>query len=218
MEKLEYDKDNLLKQPWEHYLKEFQDSDPREIAERTGFPYDEEQAAFTVTFWKSKYKVTWPDFEVTHLPDDAGYYPLEDMMKAKILTLRILLRSTASQGTGTFKTYREMPWGEVYLRQFDGRCIKRLAFTYGNRLGDFVKIMDHIKAEQDGKTGDAAYKMEVYPGYQVKMILWAGDEEFPPASQFLFSDNFPLGFEAEDIAQMGDILISSLKAWEKSVH
>ena len=218
MERLEYDKDNLLKQPWEHYLKEFKESDPVEMAERTGFPYDEERSEFTVTFWKSKYKITHPDFEVTHVADDTGYYPLEDMMKAKILTLRFLLRAAASEGTGTFKTYREMPWGEVYLRQFDGRCIKRLAFSYGNRLGDFKKVMEHIKAQPDGKTGDAAYRMEVYPGYQVRMILWAGDEEFPPSSQFLFSDNFPLGFEAEDIAQMGDILISSLKAWEKAIR
>ena len=215
MEKLEYDKDNLLKQPWEHYLKEYQEADPAQIAQRTGIPYDEEQKTFTLTFWNSAYKITWPAFEVTHVPDQIGYYPLEDMMKAKILTLRFLLRSSASRGTGSFKTYREMPWGEVYLRQFDGRCIKRLAFSYGNRIENFKKVMVFVHAEEEKGTGDAAYRMEVYPGYQVKMILWAGDEEFPPSSQFLFSDNFPLGFEAEDIAQMGDILISSLKSWEK---
>ena len=86
-----------------------------------------------------------------------------------------------------------MPWGEVYLRQFDGRCIKRLAFSYGNRLGDF-------------------------PEYKIQMILWEGDEEFPPSSQILFSDNFPVSFQAEDMAVMGDVIIGSLKAYLKCVQ
>ena len=76
--------------------------------------------------------------------DDLGYYPLEEMVYAKILTIRFLLGGMKSTGTGKMKTYREMPWGEVYLRQFDGRCIKRLAFSYGNRLKDFEAVMDHI--------------------------------------------------------------------------
>ena len=110
-----------------------------------------------------------------------------------------------------------MPWGEVYLRQFDGRCIKRLAFSYGNRLGDFKAIMEHIKAAPV-KHGDIAYEVEIFPEYKVQMILWEGDEEFPPSSQILFSDNFPVSFQAEDMAVMGDVIIGSLKAFLKCVQ
>ena len=63
--------------------------------------------------------------------------------------------------------------GEVYLRQFDGRCIKRLAFTYGNRLDDFRLVMDHMKCTPV-KFGDVAYELSIYPGYQIQMILWEG--------------------------------------------
>ena len=123
-----------------------------------------------------------------------------------------------------------MPWGEVYLRQFDGRCIKRLAFTYGNRLKDFKEIMEHIHAVPVDH-GDIAYQVEIFPGYVVQMILWEGDDEFPPSaqilfsdnfpaaftpsSQILFSDNFPVSFAAEDMAVMGDVIIGSLKAFLK---
>ena len=110
-----------------------------------------------------------------------------------------------------------MPWGEVYLRQFDGRCIKRLAFSYGNRLGDFKAIMEHIKAVAV-KHGDIAYEVEIFPEYKVQMILWEGDDEFPPSSQILFSDNFPVSFKAEDMAVMGDVIIGSLKAYLKCVQ
>ena len=105
-----------------------------------------------------------------------------------------------------------MPWGEVYLRQFDGRCIKRLAFSYGNRVKDFQAIMEHIKTTPV-KYGDIAYEVEIFPKYKIQMILWEGDDEFPPSSQILFSDNFPVSFQAEDMAVMGDVIIGSLKSF-----
>ena len=162
---LNYDKDSKERMPWEHYLELYAKADPKEIASRLSIPYDEEAKEFTLTFLGSEYKITYPDFQVKHVADEKKCYPLEDMIYAKILTIRFLLNGSASVGTGRFKTYREMPWGEVYLRQFDGRCIKRLAFTYGNRLDDFRLVMDHMKCTPV-KFGDVAYELSIYPGYQ----------------------------------------------------
>ena len=63
-----------------------------------------------------------------------------------------------------------------------------------------------------------AYEVEIFPEYKVQMILWEGDDEFPPSSQILFSDNFPVSFQAEDMAVMGDVIIGSLKAYLKCVQ
>lgn len=215
-EKLGYEKDSKERMPWEHYLERYRTADPVEISTRLGIPYDQEKQKFSLRFLGSLYEILYPDFQVSHQQDDLGYYPLEEMIYARILTIRFLLEGAASAGTGKFKTYREMPWGEVYLRQFDGRCIKRLAFSYGNRLKDFRAIMEHVHAVPVSH-GDAAYEVEIYPGYQVQMILWEGDEEFPPSSQILFSDNFPVSFKAEDMAVMGDVIIGSLKAFGKLI-
>ena len=216
MNDLNYEKDSKERMPWEHYMTEYKTADPKEIAARLSIPYDEEKKMFTLTFLGTEYSVSYPDFTVSHKEDDMGYYPLEEMIYAKILTIRFLLHGAVSAGTGKYKTYREMPWGEVYLRQFDGRCIKRLAFTYGMRIGDFRKIMEHIHGKEIS-FGDVAYEVEIYPGYRIQMILWEGDEEFPPSSQILFSDNFPVSFAAEDMAVMGDVIIGSLKAFAKCV-
>ena len=214
---LNYEKDSKERMPWEHYTQEFAAADPGEIASRLSIPYDEETKKLTLTFLGTQYQITWPDFTVTHTPHKRGFYPLEDMIYAKILTIRFLLNGVKSESSGKFKTYREMPWGEVYLRQFDGRCIKRLAFSYGNRPGDFRAIMEHISAIPV-KHGDIAYEVEIFPEYKIQMILWEGDEEFPPSSQILFSDNFPVSFQAEDMAVMGDVIIGSLKAYLKCVQ
>ena len=114
---LNYEKDSKERMPWEHYTEEFAKADPAEIAGRLSLPYDEEKKELTLKFLGSVYHISWPDFQVTHEEDDAGYYPLEEMHYAKILAIRFLLNGNVSQGSGRFKTYREMPWGEVYLRQ-----------------------------------------------------------------------------------------------------
>lgn len=215
-DKLGYGKDSKERLPWEHYLSQYQESDPKEIAARLGISYDEEQKYFTLKFLGTIYQISWPDFQVSHEADDMGFYPLETMTYARTLTIRFLLNGAEASSTGKFKTYREMPWGEVYLRQFDGRCIKRLAFSYGNRIKDFQAIMEHMHCVPV-KHGDIAYQLEIFPDYLVQMILWEGDDEFPPSSQILFSDNFPISFQAEDMAVMGDVIIGSLKSFAKCI-
>lgn len=215
-DKLGYGKDSKERLPWEHYLSQYQESDPKEIAARLGISYDEEQKYFTLKFLGTVYQISWPDFQVSHEADDMGFYPLETMTYARTLMIRFLLNGAEASGTGKFKTYREMPWGEVYLRQFDGRCIKRLAFSYGNRIKDFQAIMEHMHCVPV-KHGDIAYQLEIFPDYLVQMILWEGDDEFPPSSQILFSDNFPISFQAEDMAVMGDVIIGSLKSFAKCI-
>ena len=44
------------------------------------------------------------------------------------------------------------------------------------------------------------------------LLVWAGDEEFPPSAQVLYSDNFSEGFAPEDRVVAGDILISTVKS------
>ena len=49
------------------------------------------------------------------------------------------------------------------------------------------------------------------PGYEIRLFVWEGDDEFPPNSQILFSDNFPKAFSAEDRTVVGDLVITDLK-------
>ena len=90
-------------------------------------------------------------------------------------------------------------------------------------IGDVTKplapaIVDAFKAaaEKMGATalphGDAGYQFDLIGGYQMQIMVWAGDEEFPPNAQVLYSDNFAEGFAAEDRVVAGDILITAIKA------
>ena len=209
-----YGKDNKERLPWEHYLSLYEKADPQEIAQRLRIVYDEAAKSFQVEFLGSVYAVTWPDFQVTHQEDDMGYYPLEDMIAAKILVIRYLLKGEDSFPSGNFVAYNDMPWGNVYQKQFHGRCILRLAYGFGNKLDRFAKVLERMKGKKL-ELGDISYEICLIGRYYVRYILWEGDDEFPPSSQIIFSDNFPHAFEAEDIAVVGDVTIGMMKALEK---
>ena len=95
-EKLGYGKDSKERLPWEHYLSQYQEADPKEIAERLGISYNEEEKSFTLKFLGTTYQISWPDFQVSHEADDMGFYPLETMVYARTLTIRFLLNRQSS--------------------------------------------------------------------------------------------------------------------------
>ena len=193
--------------PFEHYVGLYAKIDPREAAERCGVGYDPVTRSFKVRLLYVDYELTWPAFSIRS--EDANGFALTNL-PAQMLMIRYLLEGKKSLGTGAFLPYREMPWGEVYLKPFTGRCLNRAAFTFGVQLGRFTKAMETLPAIRLDK-GDASYQLEVMPGYDVRLIVWEGDDEFPPNSQILFSDNFPQAFSAEDRTVVGDILISDIK-------
>ena len=192
--------------PFEYYVNLFKDLDPAEAQARTGAAFD--GSTFTLRLVNAEYKITWPQYRITADREDA--FALKSLPGQTFL-LRWLLEGKMIQARGDFKTFREMPWGELYIQPFTGRCLTRAAFTFGTRVEKFAAAMEKLGA-QKLKYGEAGYELELLPGYAMRLIVWAGDDEFPPNSQILYSDNFAEGFSAEDRVVAGDILISVVKS------
>ncbi len=114
------------------------------------------------------------------------------------------------RATGNLLSYRDLPWGEVYYRQFYGRCIMRLARMFGNRLEEFKTVMEGLKGIPK-EYGDMAYEFQFLEDLRLCFALWTGDEEFPASAQILFSDNFPVAYAAEDVAYIGDVVMDYIK-------
>ena len=136
-------------------------------------------------------------------------------IQAKRLLLRYFTEGDYMRATGNLLSYRDLPWGEVYYRQFYGRCIMRLARMFGNQLETLKKIMESLK-EIPKEYGDVAYEFQFLEDLRLCFILWAGDEEFPSSAQILFSDNFPVAYAAEDVAYIGDVVMDYMKKIKKN--
>ena len=192
--------------PLQFYLERFPMIDPEERAEQLGVPF--ENGAFTVTMLGVTYRIAWPTGEVSSEDPEAIAVR---KIPGQIMLLRYLMEGSNALGTGAYKTFREMPWGEVYIKPFTGRCLMRSAFKFGTNLAGFRK-----GAENSGGTalshGDAGYSFPFIGPYELQIFVWEGDDEFPPSSQILYSDNFAAGFSAEDCVVAAELMIGTIAA------
>lgn len=195
--------------PYEHYKSLLKDNDPQEISKLSTCPYDEAAKTFLVTVMGAPYQVAYPQGDVTD-SDGQDF----DNYKLKTMILRYLINAKGVPATGQTIAYRDVSGGNVYFACFEGRCLKRFAFTFNYDVEGLKKAMASIDA-QPLTTGDLSWRFEVINNMFMTVILWLGDDEFPPEAQILFDANFPSAFSAEDMAVMGDIFIPILKEISK---
>ena len=192
--------------PFRHYCDRFRALDPKEAAARCAVPFDGKE--FRVTLLDTEYRLSWPEFAIA---TDSGEGLALTKLPMQTFLMRYLLEGKAAPASENFLTFREMPWGELYHQPYNGRVLTRAAFTFGTRLDAFRKAAEKMGAV-NVQHGDAGYLFEVIDGYRMQILVWAGDEEFPPSAQVLYTDNFAEGFSAEDRVVAGDILISAIKS------
>ena len=185
--------------PFEHYQKEFEKTSLEDIRQRLpGVPF--ENGRFALTLLGKTYQVEHP----------TGAVCPECPLPAQTFLLRYLLESRELPFQGQWLTFREMPWGELYIQPYTGRVLTRAAFTFGTRVAAFAAACEKMGGKKL-TNGDAGYEFDFIGNYKMRLLVWAGDEEFPPNAQVLYSDNFREGFAPEDRVVAGDILISVIK-------
>ena len=190
--------------PFAHYAELFRNLNPAAVSARlSDVRWDGKE--FTLSLLGRAFAIAHPDYAIRAL-DGGTLSPLP----AQTFLLRYLLESKDVVWQGQWKTFREMPWGELYITPYTGRCLTRAAFTFGTQVANFAAACQRMGGEKLSH-GDAGYGFGFLGGYRMQIMIYAGDEEFPPSSQILYSDNFASGFSAEDRVVAGDILISAIR-------
>ena len=191
--------------PFSYYEEKFLTFSPEEIRSRlSALEWDGE--AFTVKLLNRSFRITCPRYSIQAL--DGGPVP---PLPTQTFLLRYLMESRDVQWQGQWKTFREMPWGEMYIKPYTGRVLTRAAFTFGMKKEKFRAAGEKLGGIPV-KHGDVGFCFDLIGDYRMQILIWEGDEEFPPNAQVLYSDNFSEGFAAEDRVVAGDILISMIKA------
>lgn len=191
--------------PFSHYADLFRDLVPEEaVARLKDTTWDGKE--FTLTLLGKRYAIAWPEYAIRPL-DDEKVPPLP----TQTFLLRYLLEGRYEGWSGDWKTFREMPWGELYIKPYTGRVLTRAAFTFGTRVAAFRAGAEKLGAMLVSH-GDAGFQFDLIGPYRMRILVWEGDDEFQPTAQVLYSDNFAEGFAAEDRVVAGDILISTIKA------
>ena len=191
--------------PFSHYEEQFRSLEPTAAVERTGVKWDGKE--FYVNLLGREFAIAHPDYAIRAV--DGGALP---PLPTQTFLLRYLLEAKELAWNGQWKTFREMPWGELYIKPYTGRVLTRAAFTFGTRVQKFREACEKMGATAV-KHGDAGFQFELVGNFRMQILVWEGDDEFPPNAQILYSENFAEGFAAEDRVVAGDILISTIKSF-----
>ena len=203
--------------PFAHYEELFRAADPAQITARLGDIYRDGE--FHITLLGTAYAIAHPDYAI-HIEKsppclkgggcESSRGDTVPPLPTQTFLLRYLLEGSRTPWNGQWLTFREMPWGELYIKPYTGRVLTRAAWTFGPRLDAFRKASEALGADSVPH-GDAGYRFQLLPGLYMQILAWEPDEEFPPNAQVLYSDNFQ-SMAAEDRVVAGDILISTIKA------
>jgi len=176
------------------------------ILKRTGFE-DRSSDAFRVSFLDRVYRVGFPEFEFFDEKDARKDVPIQE----QVLILHYMLGQGETVPSGRWIAYREIPGAGFYFSAFVKRAVDPLKKAFGHNAAG----LKQASLQLGGKAvepGDAAFEFSLFPRVRIRLILWEGDEEFPPEASILFEDTIANFFSPEDIAWLAGMLVYRLMA------
>ncbi len=158
------------------------------------------QPVITMEYLNRSYQVTLPDINLS-LVDSEEEVPIRD----KILLLHYLTQAKGSPLANEVIAYKQLPEGINYFPTFYKRAIKPLIDHFGKQpqlLIDTAGKLGGYKADY----GDAAVTINAFKLVPVTLVLWQGDEEFPPTGNILFDATISDYLSIEDVNVLCEII------------
>jgi hypothetical protein len=182
------------------------------ILQRTGF---ESVAAdqFRVSFLNRAYRIGFPGLKFEDEADSQKEVPIQE----QILILHYMLSPAPPFLTGNWVSYREIPGASFYYDAFVRRAIDPLKKVFGQNVAGLLQAAE-ILGGQAIDTGDVGCEFRLLPRVPVRLILWAGDDEFPAEANMVFDENIKEILSPEDIAWLAGMLVYRLIALSEQVR
>jgi hypothetical protein len=186
-------------------INELKDKDPKLIAATSGADFKtgvDGQTVLDLNFLNRKVIVTWPDCRFSFKASQD-----EIPIQQQILLLHYLNGAKGNQTTGDWIAYQEVPDGRFYLDAFLRRAKNPMVQVFGNRPEDLVELTRRLYGAIPFDHGDLSVVVQALPWISVALILWRGDDEFPPEGNLLFDRSISNILSAEDIAWLAGMII-----------
>jgi hypothetical protein len=150
--------------------------DPGEVTARTG-----------AIFREGRYYLAFLDRELV-IDAVAGRVEVAETPEADpgfrvCLTALLYLISLDTGSLGPPLSPLELPGGATFFRGHHGLPQAPLEERFGQDVAAFAAAGESLRGEKRA-AGDAAVAFQVFPGLAVEVILWQGDEDFPPQVTF----------------------------------
>jgi hypothetical protein len=131
-------------------------------------------------------------------------------MRWQVLVVHYLAAPAPIEPAGGEMVFADIPETRGYQGVYDGRVIKRLCFTVGRTADLFQRGAAAIGGTPCQSEGDLAFRLEVLPRIPLRIVWYAGDEDFPPNAVFLFQPNVVHLLPPEDIIVLSELVVGAM--------
>ncbi|MGD2185970.1 MAG: DUF3786 domain-containing protein [Desulfobacterales bacterium] len=176
------------------------------ILQRTGFE-STASGRFRVPFLNRVYQIGFPELNFEDEVESETEVPIQE----QILILHYMLAPSRPLSTDNWVSYREIPDASFYYSAFVKRAIDPLKKVFGQNADGLLRAGE-ILGGKTIDTGDVGFEFRLFPNIAVRLILWAGDDEFPAEANIVFDENIKEILSPEDIAWLAGMLVYRLIA------
>lgn len=177
-----------------------------DIAQRSGFESEAENR-LRIPFLNRTYQVSFPDFGFQDAAEPEKEVPIQE----QVLILHYLMGEGGLSQSGKWVAYREIPGASFYFSAFVKRAIDPLKKVFGQNIPGLVRAAEKLNGQKI-EIGDAGFEFRLFPNVPLQLILWEGDDEFPPEGNILFQEGVEKILSPEDIAWLGGMIVYRLAA------
>ncbi len=166
--------------------------DVEEICRKTGAqPID--SSKIIVEYLNQSYLVALPSGEIS-LWDDDKEVPLTD----KILILHYLTSAKDTPASNRLITFKQLPGCASYFPVFSQLTITPLLNHFDKEPELLINAAAKLGGHKAGY-GDVSVTINAFPHVPIILILWRGDDEFPPRGSIIFDSSISDYLSADDI-------------------
>jgi len=204
------------KQALELGKKGLSDKNPDRIASLSGAVVQrdkEGKSSLSLNFLGRNTIISWPELGFSYENAEADV-----AIQQQILLLHYLHGAWSSNGaaiSGEWISFQEVPDGKFYLDAFHRRAKNPMVQTFGHRPELMLKLAKEAFGATRSDQGDFSVVVKAFPLVPVALLIWKGDEEFPPEGNILFDRNIAEILSAEDMAWLSGMVIYPLVGMAK---
>jgi hypothetical protein len=139
------------------------------------------RSSITLKYLSHDFCLTLPEIEISRV-DSQEAVELRD----KILILHYLIRAKGTPLSDQLITYPELKEGANYFPSFHKRAVKPLIDYFGPLPEKLLEVTGPLGAIKSN-LGDVSVTIPAFPRVPITLVLWKGDDEFPPNGNILFN-------------------------------
>jgi hypothetical protein len=185
--------------------KELSGRHPLRICQLSGALYEEGAPdVLKLTFLNRIITISWPDLAFHQ--DSNGEIPIQQ----KILMLHYLIGSGKEELTGELIAFQDILSAKFYLDAFNRRIKYPLINAFGKQPEKFILSAKKLFGAAPSSVGGFSADIRALPKIPVTLVIWKGDEEFPPDGTVLFDSSVKNMLSAEDIVVLAGMVVYPL--------